>query len=131
MVPSLRRFTLILSSLAAVLGGTENYYVSFRVVTDRGLVSYDRLRLSKMMTQPAKKSEKLCEILCDVPDFRTLARIRRDTLLSCLARDRARIRGYQKSSNQILSQAKTILVVGPTPIQVEFNDGLAIIYKVE
>ena len=130
MVPSLRRFTLTLPLLCSALFGAQYYYVSFRIVADRGLVALDRLRLSKMMTPPAGHAEKMCEIFSDADTFADLVRRESDALLDCLSHENTVIRSYQKSLDNILVRDKTVLIVPPMPLQVEFNDGLAIIYKV-
>ena len=131
MVPAARQLIpLLLLSLLLPAFGAGGYYVSYRIHTERFLPVHEHLYVTKAMAPIDGPLEPLCRFLTDAKSFEAFAREEPRLLEECLFPEGVRVRSWERIENGIDAGSHLLMIVPPTPIKVDFNDGLVIIYKV-
>jgi len=115
----------ILSALVA-----DDYYASYYLYTKNFKVLNEKLRFSKAMTSFKSKGDVICKIAPDGDDIDLFIKRNKKKILSCLFKEGVFVSSYGTYSEMISKKEMIILKVLPTPIQVDFNNGLAIIKKI-
>jgi len=117
---------LLLSSVVMA----DDYYVSYYLYTKNFKVLNEKLRFSKAMVPFKSKGKTICKIASDNNKIDIFIKKSKDKILSCLFKEGIFINSYGTYSEMISKKEMIILKILPTPVQVDFNDGLVIIRKI-
>ena len=123
-------FALFLSTLLVPAFGAGDYYVSYRIHTERFLPVHEHLYVTKAMVPIDAPVEPICRFLTTAQSFEAFAREKSRLLEECLFPQGVRVRSWERIENAVDTGSHLLMIVPPTPIKVDFNDGLVIIYKV-
>ncbi len=123
-----KTFALIFALVAAV---AEEYYISYTLVSRDLLAISDSLKISRAMTPLAGDAVPLCSFETEEADFESWAAKNSQGLIECLLRHSASIRSYSRTESNIPAKNLDILTTTILPVQVEFNDGLVNIKKIQ
>ncbi len=121
---------LILFLFASLLLGADDWYLSYRIRTDRFIPVYEHLYLSKAMVPFRGHTRKLCTFTAETKRFRNFVQTHSQALLECLFHAGVLIRGTSRTDRLAIERDTTTLILPPIPLKVEINDGLVTIYEV-
>jgi len=125
------RPALTLTLLLASAFSADEYYIYYSL-TSRDLIAVqESLKISRTMTPLHGRAEPLCSFETDEHDFVSFAEKNRMKLAECLLENSASIRSYGDFSSMSSRKNVDILTTPVLPVQVEFNDGLVTIKKIE
>jgi len=108
----------------------DDYYVSYYLYTKNFKVLNEKLNFSKAMVPFKTKGATICKIATIRKNIDRFVKKNRRKILSCLFKEGVFVNSYGTYSNLISKKEMIILKILPTPIQVDFNNGLAIIRKI-
>ncbi len=118
---------LLLCSLAA-----EEYYISYTLITKDLLAVEESLKISRAMTPLHGRKTPLCRFETESGErFERWARNNRTRLAECLLAHTASIRSYSRNEGLLHEKDLLILTTRTIPVQVDFNDGLVTIEKIQ
>ena len=130
MVPAIGRLTALILTLLAPALTAGDWYVSYRLHSDRFVIVSEHLFVSKAMVPFNGRSESVCTFVTEARSFETFAREEEQRLLECLFEHGVIVQSREKILDMVHDRESLELILPPTPLQVEFNDGLVIIKKV-
>ena len=107
-----------------------DYYISYRLHSSDFVIVDEHLYVSGAMVPFDEKNEKICTFVTKAEDFKTFAETENQKLLECLFEHGVIVKSREKIRDLVSRQESLELILPPTPLQVEFNDGLVIINKV-
>ncbi|WP_457595683.1 hypothetical protein [Hydrogenimonas sp.] len=119
---------LILLSLAAA---AEEYHISYTLVGRDLLAARESLKISRAMTPLRGTPTPLCRFEARESRFEEWAANNRMKLAECLLSHSASIRAYSRSDGSLQTKDLLILTTRTVPVQVDFNDGLVTIKKIQ
>ncbi len=108
-----------------------DYYISYHLHSSNFTVVDEHLSISKAMVPFEGKSGEICTFVTEAESFETFAREENQKVLECLFEHGVIIKSREKIRDLVSSQESLVLILPPMPLQVDFNEGLAIIKKVE
>ncbi|WP_300368942.1 hypothetical protein [Hydrogenimonas sp.] len=118
---------LLVFSPALVAG---DYYISYRLHSSDFILVDEHLYISKAMVPFERENRNICTFVTEAEDFKTFAREENQELLECLFEHGVIVKSREKILDLVSQRESLELILPPTPLQVEFNDGLVIIKKV-
>ncbi len=125
------RPALTLTLLLAAAVSADEYYIYYSL-TSRDLIAVEEsLKISRAMTPLRGTAEPLCSFETDEESFTSFAAKNRMKLAECLLENSASIRSYSLFSSMTSQKKIDILTTPVLPVQVEFNDGLVTIKKIQ
>ncbi|WP_457593700.1 hypothetical protein [Hydrogenimonas sp.] len=124
-----KTLTLILTLLSAV--AAQEYYISYTIISRDLVAVYDSLKISRAMTPLHGSPTPLCSFETDESTFESWAAKNRLELARCLLLHSASIRSYSRTERALPTKNLDILTTTILPVQVEFNDGLVTIKKIQ
>ena len=132
MVPAARQliFALFLSLLLVPALAAGDYYVSYRIHTERFLPVHEHLYVTKAMVPIQAPVEPICRFVTSAESFEAFVRREPGRLEECLFPEGVRVRSWERIEKGVDAGSHLLMLLPPTPIKVDFNDGLVIIYKV-
>ncbi len=125
------RPALTLTLLLAAAVSADEYYIYYSL-TSRDLIAVqESLKVSRAMTPLHGRAEPLCSFETDEHTFGSFAAKNRMKLAECLLENSASLRSYGDFSSRTSQKNIDILTTPVLPVQVEFNDGLVTIKKIQ
>ena len=122
-------FLLLINLISSVLMA-DDYYVSYYLYTKNFKVLNEKLKVSKAMVPFKRKGKTICKIVSDDNKIDIFMKKNKNNILSCLFKEGVFVNSYGTYSEMISKKETIILKILPTPVQVDFNDGLVIIRKI-
>ena len=125
------RQAIALTLLLAASNAAQHYYIYYKVVTSGQLVIEESLKISEAMTPFKGKPKTLCTFQTEQKNFRNWAKNNSAKLSECLLFHSANIKSFNSYDSFVPQKNLDILTTAIVPIQVEFNDGLVTIKKIQ
>ena len=125
-IGELRKLLLLLAP--ALFAG--DYYISYRLHSDRFEIASEHLYISKAMVPFPQKGRTVCTFVTEAETFEAFARSEEQKLLECLFEHGVIIQSRERILDLVSRQESLELILPPTPLKVDFNDGLVIINQV-
>jgi len=123
-------FLLLNNILLSSVLMADDYYVSYYLYTKNFKVLNEKLRFSKAMVPFKSEGHTICKIAADYDNMNSFIKENKEEILSCLFREGVFVSSYGTYSEMTSKKDMILLKILPTPIQVDFNDGLVIIRKI-
>ncbi|BBG66366.1 hypothetical protein NNO_1663 [Hydrogenimonas sp.] len=125
------RQALTLTLLLAAYAAAEEYYISYSLTSRNLLAVGESLKISRAMTPLHGGTVPLCSFETEEKSFLSWARKNRAALTECLLSHAASIRSYNSYVSLTAKRNLDILTTPVIPVQVDFNDGLVTIKKIQ
>ncbi|WP_201352652.1 hypothetical protein [Hydrogenimonas urashimensis] len=122
------RLLLFLLPVPALFAG--DYYISYHLYSRNFIIIDEHVYLSKAMVPFPSNSLPVCTFVTEKESFEDFAKEEEQKLLECLFEHGVFVKSYENILNFVAKKEKLELILPPTPLQVDFNDGLVIIKKV-
>ena len=129
MVPKAYQLSLIIWIAASLYA--KDWYISYRAENRFGQIGGYHLYLSPAMVPLHAKAIEICHFSTETSDFKRFARAHEDRLLQCLMPLGVIVKSNQTVDRFMLRQDSSRIILPPTPIKVEINDGSVRIYAVK
>ncbi|WP_457597375.1 hypothetical protein [Hydrogenimonas sp.] len=132
MVPPARPLRAILPLLFLCVPAlwAADYYLSYRIHIHNYRVVAEHLYLSRAMVPFHGTGKNLCTFVTDAERFETFAETHAQPLLECLFERGVLLHSRERIVDLAHHDDTLTMLLPPTPLQVEFNDGLVIIREV-
>ena len=121
---------LLLSNLLSSAIMADDYYVSYYLYTKNFRVLNEKVKFSKAMVSFKNRGNAICKVATKSDNIDLFIKKKKKEILSCLFKEGVFVNSYGAYSNIVTKKEMIILKILPTPIQVDFNNGLAIIRKI-
>ncbi|BDY12466.1 hypothetical protein [Hydrogenimonas cancrithermarum] len=128
MVRPTRTLIALLFSSALLAG---DYYLSYRLRTKDFTIVDEHLSISRAMAPFRKKSFTICSFESETNSFQAWSKKNETLLLECLFRHGVLLKSQERYTDLARTRESIELILPPTPLQVDFNDGLVIIKKIQ
>ncbi|MCF6201791.1 MAG: hypothetical protein L3J42_06690 [Hydrogenimonas sp.] len=125
------RKALALALLIASAEAAEEYYIYYSIISSRQTVVEESLKISPAMTKLKGARHHLCSFETKIRSFKEWTRNNKERVIECLLKHSANIRSYNRFDSLLSTKNLDILTSSILPVQVEFNDGLVIINKIQ
>jgi len=109
----------------------DDYFVSYYLYTKNFKVLNEKLNFSKAMVPFKKEGSTICKIATGSDNIGLFIKKKKKDILFCLFKEGVFVSSYGTYSQMLSKKEMIILKILPTPIQVDFNNGLAIIKKID
>jgi len=118
-------YQLFISALRA-----DDYYANYSLYIKDFSVVNEKLSFSKAMIPFKSIGKPICKLETNSSNLKKLTLTDQDSILECLFKEGVFIHSYDTYINNLRKKNYIKIKIPPTPVQVDFNDGLVIIRKI-